>query len=84
MEVIRVEPGLIYLNDHPDLLAKAPCGFPHLLDIARVDETIPHIEFSIVDIAVTVLYKYRPQSLKAFLDLDCAEIHFLRRQLEQS
>ncbi len=69
---------LKYLDDYPKLPADAPLGCPHIVDLSSLDEDWPQAEMSIPDLVVTVLFKYRPAALDAFLDLKRKDVHFVR------
>ncbi len=69
---------LIYLDDYSQLPARAPFGCPHIVDIENLSEDFLQAEVGIPELVVTVLYKYRPAALRAFLDLERPEVHFVR------
>ncbi len=71
------DPKLIYLDDYPSLPADAPLGCPHIVDLSSLSEDFPQEEMSIPDLVVTVLFKYKPVTLRAFLDLERPEVHFV-------
>lgn len=71
-------PKLTYLSDYPKLPIDAPVGHPHLVDPGSVSEEFPQAELTIADLVVTVLFKYMPEALTAFLDLDRPEVHYIQ------
>ena len=73
-------PQVVYLDSFPQLPANAPLGHPHILDLNSLSEDFPQEEATIPDIVVTILFKYKPEALKAFLDLNRAHVHFLLRE----
>lgn len=70
--------GLVYLSDYPKLPANAPVGHPHLVDLTSLSEEFPQEAMTIPDLVVTILFKYKPAALTAFLDLNRRKVHFLR------
>lgn len=68
---------LIYLDDCPKLPVGAPVGHPHLIDPRCVSEDFPQEDITVADIVVTILFKYRPEALHAFLDLSRPHVHFI-------
>lgn len=67
-----------YLHDYPKLPANAPLGCPHIVDFSSIDVECPQDELSIPDLVATVLFKYRPAALDAFLDLKRKKVHVVR------
>ncbi|KAL8830674.1 MAG: hypothetical protein Q9191_001299 [Dirinaria sp. TL-2023a] len=71
--------AFLYCSDFPELPADAPVGHPHILDLKCLLALRGQKGPTIPDLVVTVLFKYKPEALKAFLDLGRSEVHFLRR-----
>ncbi len=67
-----------YLGDYPELPIDAPIGYPHILDLASMDEEFHAMQdISIADVVVTVLFKVMPAALTSFLDLDRPYFHYI-------
>ena len=72
-------PNLVVLHSYPRLPARAPIGFPHLVDLTSLSDDYPPSTMTIADLVVSILYNYRPEALTAFLDLERQYVHFVRR-----
>ena len=70
-------PKLTYLGDYAQLPVDAPVGHPHLVDPASVDEEFLPEDLTIADLVVTILFKFQPEALTAFLDLDRPKVHYI-------
>ena len=75
-------PKLKYLTDYAKLPSDAPVGHPHLVDPKSVPKEYPQDELTIADLVVTILFKFMPEALIAFLDLDRPQgpLHSRRHQ----
>ena len=69
--------GVRYINDFPGLPADAPPGHPHIVDLRDFHRKWKRL--SVVDVTVTILYNYKIDALKAFLDLNRREYMFWHR-----
>ena len=70
---------LVYLSDYPELPTDAPIGHPHIVNLSALQDDVPTDDITIADVVASVLFKYRPSALTAFLDLDRSHVHFLCR-----
>ncbi len=60
-----------YLDGYPKLPVDAPVGYPHIIGIECLDEDFYASQpIGIADLVVTVLFKFMPGALTAFLDLN--------------
>lgn len=67
-----------YLGVYPKLPIDAPIGYPHIIDLECLDHDYSDLQkLSIADLVVTVLFKYMPGALTAFLDLDRPKFHYI-------
>lgn len=71
-------PKLKYLGDYPKLPIDAPVGHPHLVDPASVDEEYPQQSLTVADLVVTILFKFMPEALTAFLDLERPKVLYIQ------
>lgn len=70
---------LKYLDVYPKLPIDAPIGYPHILDLDSVDDYYCDRQvLSIADAVVTILFKFSPGTLTAFLDLDRPNFLFIQ------
>ena len=68
-----------YLNVYPELPIDAPIGCPHIVENEFRDHSCPdYQEMSIADAVVTILYRFMPGALTAFLNLDCPNFHYIQ------
>ena len=68
-----------YLGDCPKLPADAPIGYPHIIDLDSLDhDGYEGQGISIADAVVTILFKFLPGALAAFLDLDRPDFHYIQ------
>ena len=73
-------PELVYLSDCPELKVDAPVGCPHLVDPSTISEEFTQKNLTIADLVATILFRYRPEALRAFLDLKRNHVRYLRRE----
>ncbi|CAD6580863.1 MAG: hypothetical protein ASARMPRED_000348 [Alectoria sarmentosa] len=71
-------PKLTYLGDYADLPIDAPVGHPHLVDPDSVDEEFTQEDLTVADLVVTILFKFMPEALTAFLDLNRPKVHYIQ------
>lgn len=71
-------PELTYLPDCADLPIDAPIGHPHLVDPESVSDRFVPQDLTVADVVVTTLFKYQPEALTAFLDLDRPKVHYIQ------
>lgn len=71
-------PKLTYLGDYARLPINAPVGHPHLVDPDSVEEEYPTEDLTIADLVVTILFKFMPEALNAFLDLNRPKVHYIQ------
>ena len=68
-----------YLNVYPELRIDAPIGCPHIVEDNFRDHSCPdYQEMSIADAVVTILYRFMPGALTAFLNLDCPTFIYIQ------
>ncbi|CAD6577545.1 MAG: hypothetical protein ASARMPREDX12_008392 [Alectoria sarmentosa] len=71
-------PKLTYLGDYAELPIDAPVGHPHLVDPDSVDEEFTQEDLTVADLVVTILFKFMPEALTAFLDLNRPKVHYIQ------
>ena len=60
-----------YLDVYPKLPINTPVGHPHIIDLECLDHDFYNFQpITIADLVVTVLFKFTPGTLTAFLDLE--------------
>ena len=62
-----------YLTTCAELPANKPAGHPHLLDCSDITALQ---DFTFADAMATILYNWKPEALRAFLDLSKDEFVF--------
>ena len=68
-----------YLGVYPELPIDAPIGCPHIIDMDSMDDDFYDLQdMSIADAVATILYKFMPCALTAFLDLDRPDFHYIQ------
>ena len=68
-----------YLGDCPNLPMDTPVGYPHIIDLDSLDhDGYEGQGISIADAVVTILFKFMPGALAAFLDLDRPDYHYIQ------
>ena len=68
-----------YLDVYPELPIDTPIGCPHIIDVDSMDHDFyDHQNMTIADAVVTILYKFMPSALTAFLDLDRPYFHYIQ------
>lgn len=68
-----------YLGVYLELPVDAPIGCPHIIDVDSMDHDSYGVQnMTIADAVVTILYKYMPCALTAFLDLDRPNFHYIQ------
>ena len=68
-----------YLGVYPELPIDAPIGCPHIIDVDSIDHDFYDTQdVGIADTVVTILYKFMPNALTAFLDLDAPNFHYIQ------
>ena len=79
MENIEGVKPVKYLDGYPKLPVDAPIGYPHIIDIECLDEDFYASQpITIADLVVTVLFKFMPGALTAFLDLHRRKFHYIQ------
>ena len=70
---------LKYLGDYPELPIDAPVDCPHIIDLDSLDHEYFYLQgIGIADAVATILFKFMPAALAAFLDLDCPKFHYIQ------
>ena len=68
-----------YLNDYSKLPIDAPVGYPHIIDLDCLDHDFHDSQdITIPDLVVTILFKFMPGALTAFLDLTRPKFHYIQ------
>ena len=68
-----------YLDCYPNLPVDAPVGHPHIIDTDSIDHEFARSQnMTIADAVVTILFKYMPGALTAFLDLERPHFHYIQ------
>lgn len=67
-----------YLGDYPKLPVDVPTGYPHIIDLDCLDhDFFDQQKITIADLVVTILFKFMPGALNAFLDLERPYFHYI-------
>lgn len=68
-----------YLGGYSELPIDAPIGYPHVVDLDCLDHDFYYSQpISIADLVVTILFKFTPNALTAFLNMDRPNFHYIR------
>lgn len=68
-----------YLDVYPELPIIAPIGYPHIIDLNSLDHAYyDGQKLGIADAVATILFKFMPGALSAFLDLDRPSFLFIQ------
>ena len=68
-----------YLDCYPKLPIDAPIGCPHIIDLDSMNpDSFGVQDMSIADVVVTILFKFTPCALTAFLDLNRPNFHYIQ------
>lgn len=67
------------LDSYPKLPVDAPIGYPHIIDLECLeDDFYASQPTSDADLVVTILFKFMPGALTAFLDLNRPKFHYIQ------
>lgn len=73
----QYNPKLTYLGDYAQLPIDAPVGHPHRVDPDSIKEDFTNEDLTTADLVFTILFKFMPEALTAFLDLDRPNVHYI-------
>ena len=68
---------VVYIDFEPHLRSYAPAGHPHLLGLKCLHPHLPVQMKTEADVVATILFFYKLETLKAFLDLERPNVHLL-------
>lgn len=71
-------PQVTYLTAYAGMPIDTPVGHPHIVDPESVDAEFLPKDLTVADVVVTTLFKFQPQALTTFLDLDRPRVHYIQ------